>query len=276
MWFNVGAIASSSSVEVPANIEYFVLAGGGGGGTPGASRCGGGGAGGYLYSTTYAPSAQMTIVVGAGGSIASTGIDSSLDTIVADGGGYGASDVGQAGGNGGSGGGGNRVSQPGGQPTPGQGYAGGYGSSSGSSSDSGGGGGGGAGGPGDHPTPNAFTNEPGPPGVGLQNSITGTSTWYAEGGTGSGFYDRGIYHQNLGGNVSGSGHIQGLAETGSGGGGGRSSTAGGPGGSGLVVIAYSDAYAPLSYIDPGLVYTQPTRSGYRVYRFTAGEGSVQF
>lgn len=261
----------------PPVIEYFLLGGGGGGGTPGASRCGGGGAGGYLLNTNYSGhGVTLSISVGAGGSIAATGGNSSLDSVIAYGGGLGSSNVGQVGGNGGSGGGGNRVSMAGGSPVSGQGNAGGYGSSSGSSSDSGGGGGGGAGGPGDHLTPNAFTNEPGPPGPGLQNSITGTATWYAEGGTGSGFYDRGIYHQNLGGNISSSGHINGNSATGSGGGGGKNSTAGGAGGSGLVVIAYPNTYPAPYYIDPGLVYTQPSRSGYRVYRFTSGQGTVQF
>jgi hypothetical protein len=40
------------------------------------------------------------------------------------------------------------------------------------------------------------------------------------------------------------------------------------------VIAYPDTYPPLTSIGGGLTYDQPTRSGYRVYRFTAGTGTV--
>jgi hypothetical protein len=52
------------------------------------------------------------------------------------------------------------------------------------------------------------------------------------------------------------------------------SLTGGNGGSGIVVIAYPDTYPALSSIGAGLTYNQPTRSGYRVYRFTAGTGTV--
>jgi hypothetical protein len=60
---------------------------------------------------------------------------------------------------------------------------------------------------------------------------------------------------------------------GGGGGGGEAGTAP-SGGSGIVIIAYPDSYPALTSISPGLTYTQPTRSGYRVYQFTAGTGSV--
>jgi hypothetical protein len=221
-------------------VETLILAGGGGGGTPGASRCGGGGAGGVIQTSMPAISggASYAVLVGAGGGIAATGSNSSFNNQIAFGGGFGASNVGQAGGSGGSGGGGNRVGMAGGAPVAGQGFVGGFGSTSSSASDSGGGGGGGAGGPGDHIANNAFTNEPASGGRGILSSISGTGTWYAEGGAGSGAYDRGIYNQNLGGNVSGAGHINGNAQTGSGGGGGKDGTAGGAGGSGIVIIRY--------------------------------------
>jgi hypothetical protein len=48
----------------------------------------------------------------------------------------------------------------------------------------------------------------------------------------------------------------------------------GSGGSGVVIIAYSDTFLPLTSIDAGLTYDQPSRSGYRVYRFTSGTGTV--
>jgi hypothetical protein len=59
-----------------------------------------------------------------------------------------------------------------------------------------------------------------------------------------------------------------------GGGGGGGSAAGSTGGSGIVIIAYPDTYPALTSIGGGLTYTQPTRSGFRVYQFTAGTGTV--
>jgi hypothetical protein len=44
----------------------------------------------------------------------------------------------------------------------------------------------------------------------------------------------------------------------------------------VVIIAYTSNFSPLSSIDPGLTYDQPTRSGYRVYRFTAGTGTISW
>jgi hypothetical protein len=67
--------------------------------------------------------------------------------------------------------------------------------------------------------------------------------------------------------------------TGGGGGGGSNASAstpsytGGNGGSGIVILAYPNTYPALTSIT-GLTYTQPTRSGYRVYQFTAGTGTV--
>jgi hypothetical protein len=47
------------------------------------------------------------------------------------------------------------------------------------------------------------------------------------------------------------------------------------GGSGIVIIAYPDSFpAPTSI--SGLTYNQPSRAGYRVYRFTAGTGTITF
>jgi hypothetical protein len=47
------------------------------------------------------------------------------------------------------------------------------------------------------------------------------------------------------------------------------------GGSGVVIIAYPDSLPALT-IGGGLTYDEPSRSGYRVYRFTAGSGTVTF
>jgi hypothetical protein len=51
--------------------------------------------------------------------------------------------------------------------------------------------------------------------------------------------------------------------------------AGANGGSGVVVIAFPDSFG-VPTISAGLVYDQPTRSGYRVYRFTSGTGTITF
>jgi hypothetical protein len=121
-------------------------------------------------------------------------------------------------------------------------------------------------------------------GVGLAYSITGTSVYYAGGG-GSGTEEGGYTSSGLGGNGGGGrgGYlntpgVSGTANTGGGGGGGGyplASYASGAGGSGVVIIAYPNTFA-VPTISGGLTYDQPTRSGYRVYRFTAGSGTVTF
>jgi hypothetical protein len=70
----------------------------------------------------------------------------------------------------------------------------------------------------------------------------------------------------------------GTVNTGGGGGGGGGSgfDAAGAGGSGIVVIAYPDTFPVPASISGGLTYNQPTRTGYRVYRFTAGTGTITF
>jgi hypothetical protein len=42
-----------------------------------------------------------------------------------------------------------------------------------------------------------------------------------------------------------------------------------------VVIAYPNTYPALTSIS-GLGYDTPSRSGYRVYRFTSGSGTITF
>jgi hypothetical protein len=53
---------------------------------------------------------------------------------------------------------------------------------------------------------------------------------------------------------------------------------GASGGSGVVIIAYPIANNPLDSIGGGLTYTVSTasRSGYRVYTFTGGTGTVSW
>jgi hypothetical protein len=236
------------------SASYLTVAGGGGGGGGGAGNAGGGGgAGGYLTGTTSLnPTLSYTVVVGAGG-VSSQGSGAygptgygtngsnttfgSLTTAV--GGGYGGSDTSPAnsGGSGGGGGYNNGGSTTGGSATSGQGNAGGSGTGSG---------GGGAGAAGTNGTGGGGSGVAG--GVGLANSISGTSTYYAGGGGGPGDSGRGS-----GGNGGGGTGAQyspplyataGTANTGGGGGGGRylstgiTASGGGNGGSGVVIISY--------------------------------------
>jgi hypothetical protein len=55
-------------------------------------------------------------------------------------------------------------------------------------------------------------------------------------------------------------------------------TTGGLGGSGVVIIAYASTYPALTSIGGGLTYSVSTssRTGYRVYTFTAGTGNIQW
>jgi hypothetical protein len=62
---------------------------------------------------------------------------------------------------------------------------------------------------------------------------------------------------------------------GGGGGGGIGGTiSGGSGGSGVVVIRYADTNPDLTSISAGLTYTRTTPTGYKVYTFTSGTGTV--
>ena len=94
------------------------------------------------------------------------------------------------------------------------------------------------------------------------------------GGGGAG----GAYGVN--GTASGGGGVgstNGTANTGGGGGGCNTTfNNNSNGGSGVVIIAYSTAFDPLTSIDAGLTYSvdTTTRSGFRVYTFTAGTGPI--
>jgi hypothetical protein len=46
----------------------------------------------------------------------------------------------------------------------------------------------------------------------------------------------------------------------------------------MVVIAYPNTYADITSIGVGLTYTldTSTRSGYKVYKFTAGTGTISW
>ena len=277
--FSINSLATASSVE------YLVVAGGGSGG---GDYGGGGGAGGMKSGSlgvTYSSSYTVTVGQGATGTTGASnrgnnGNPSVFASISTTGGGGSGVEGNWVGLNGGSGGGSGYNAGAGGA-TGGTGISG-EGFSGGSATTtygapyypaSGGGGAGGAG----NPPANASTGGAG--GIGLQSSITGTTQFYAGGGGGGG--EVGATGAVGGSGIGGTGGYSsnngsaGAANTGSGGGGGKGDNgAGGAGGSGIVVIAYPNTFAPLSNISGGLTYDQPSRSGYRVYRFTGGTGTI--
>lgn len=108
----------------------------------------------------------------------------------------------------------------------------------------------------------ATTPTAGAAGIGITYSITGSPVIYATGGAGA----TTATDQN---------GANGAANTGNGGGGAGRATAGtstgGLGGSGVVILAYPDSYAPATSVTG--TYDQPSRPGWRVYRFT-GSGSI--
>lgn len=256
------------------DVEYLILGGGGGGGS---DMGGGGGGGGYLAGTASLIAQAYPVVVGLGGAGApagagqpagSNGGNSTAFSLIAYGGGGGASrhdSNGAPAGNGGSGGGGSggRVSNTNngglnGTGVAGQGFAG---ANSGTHWYPGGGGGAGG----------AGTNNPGNGGVGKQNAILGPNYYWGGGGGGGGYSGQGG-NGGLGGggggapkiNTGGLGNSAGLnpssdatagglvqwanvpggnggANTGGGGGGGahyNANNKGGNGGSGIVVVRY--------------------------------------
>jgi hypothetical protein len=83
--------------------------------------------------------------------------------------------------------------------------------------------------------------------------------------------------------------IAGTTNTGGGGGGSGVVSAGANGGSGIVIIAYLDSYPNIVSFSAGLIVNGVTttgsnvpapdiasRSGYKVYKFTSGTGTIQF
>ena len=246
----------SSSIEV----EHLVIGGGGGGGYAGP---GGGGAGGYIHGLSKVDiGSSYQVTVGSGGQCSANsnaaganGGDSVFGTLTALGGGGGGSGDGIALPTSGGSGGGASYSDPGGTSKNSQGHPGG---SSSYSQMSGGGGGAGSAG-----------NSNGDGGFGLSNEITGAKVTYASGGGG---YPSG--QSFPGGGASNSSSINGTDGLGGGGGGNNGSSY--RGGSGVVIIAYPNTYQNITTIPGTLTYTldTTTRAGYKVYKFTAGSGSI--
>ena len=274
------------------NIEALVVAGGGGGGsqTGGNFEGGcGGGAGGLVETTKLVASgSSYTVTVGAGGAFSninsniqgSNGFNSVFSNITAIGGGVGGGNNNDGGGSAGGSGGGspNWGNQAGGaalQPTS---ASGGYGNAGGrhpeqirvGGSSGGGGGGGGAGSAGADVT-STWVGASG--GSGRASSITGASVTYAGGGGGYGRDGSGAGGSG-GGGAGGTTGTSGTPNTGGGGGGSQNGNSG-AGGSGVVIIAYPNTKANLT-IGGTLSFDQPTRSGYKVYRFTGGTGTITF
>jgi uncharacterized protein YjdB len=269
--FRTHRFTANGTFTVPSgfnrNVEVLVVAGGGGGGS---NMGGGGGGGGVVYQNNFSVTpGTMAVTVGLGGSGApsgasmprgSNGGNSTFGSITAIGGGGGASSYLNANapaGNGGSGGGGvGCINTYAGLGTAGQGFNG-----SGGSGCYYPGGGGGAGG--------AGSANPGNGGPGILNSILGTAYYWGGGGGGSGYSGNGG-NGGIGGggggavgattggaglnngSPGGGGAIGNFpntpggnagANTGGGGGGGSHYDAnnfGGNGGSGVVIIKYTD------------------------------------
>ena len=275
---------------VPLTVDYLVVAGGGGGGNAQGSSGSGGGAGEYLYQTGQSLTtggSGYTVTVGAGGSGGTgssypsanglSGSDSFFVRSVAGGG----AGLFSSPGNllqsvpGGSGGGARPASGSGAASTA---VAPGVGNAGGSSSGNGGGGGGGAGSPGTTGT----TSLSGSGGNGLQNSITGVSTYYAGGGAGGNFAPTGGSIGSGGSGIGGTSSYTGTAgsgvnNTGSGGAGGSYNTStvpynGGNGAQGIVILRFPISFsAPtISNISPagGLTITNSTDVTHRVMTYT--------
>ncbi len=249
---------SDSTFTVPDGIhkvDVLVVAGGGAGG---GGTSGGGGAGGLVWKTGHSvnPGEDISVSVGAGGSgggVAAPGTNgenSSFGSIVAQGGGHGASGEnggGTAAGDGGSGGGAMRydVYKTFGSGTSSQGYNGGDISGTDDYATAGGGGAGGVG--------SSVPSGAGNGGIGKDFShIFGTSVgdngWFAGGGGGGwstsdvGQGGRGGGGDGINNNNAPTADNHGMPNTGGGGGGGYSYSAGvgADGGSGVVIVRWGN------------------------------------
>jgi hypothetical protein len=261
------SFTSSGTFSVPVGkttVDVLVVAGGGGGASGGptgagaGAGAGGGGAGGLIFRPGFpvTPGGTVSVTVGCGGGIATTGQDSVFGTLTAKGGGQGGPVPRGSGGSGGSGGGGGAgnggpgaagtATQPT-QPTDSGTYGFGNpgGAATGGDYQSGGGGGGGSGAVGG--SGGGFAGSPG--GVGRAYTIAdgATSVYYAGGGGGGGGHTGGggcvPAPGGQGGGGAGGGTpapgTAGQANKGGGGGGGsQPANPGAAGGKGIVIVSY--------------------------------------
>jgi len=274
----------SLTSEPGITFEYLLAGGGGGGG--GGYQGGGGGAGGLLYGTLSKSVGLYNISIGsygvgaASGTEGTSGGNTSAFNLIAYGGGKGAGEM-------------QSMNLSGSVNAEGGGSAGGRGHptyqlASATSAVSGQGniggsytnccvmgGGGGAGSVGADAS--IVPEKGGNGGSGVSSSITGTSQFYSGGGGGASRSGGagGTGGSSVGGNGGANGGGSSASSYGSGGGGGGASTGisnGGNGSPGVLIIAYPSTIPALTI--SGLTYDQPTRSGYRVYRFTGGTGTI--
>jgi len=250
-------------------VEVFAVGGGGGGTTAG------GGAGQVIYTNTYAiVGKSYNIAIGAGGTTSSGGSDTSISGLIVDAGGGGRGGVTYSYG-GSAGGVGNYVGSfsmggpivsatgfscqnPGGtlQAPP---------SPTGLLISGGGGGALAAGNPGNPPGNGAG-------GAGIFADRIGISTLSVGGGGGGGSPGSGPAPGGIGGGGGGPSGINATANTG-GGGAGTGPGIGGNGGSGLVIIRYPTSFAAATVSGNTPI---PAQSGYYVYRWNSGPGSITF
>jgi hypothetical protein len=259
------------ALPITNTFEYQIIGGGGSAGDSSGANysAGGGGAGGFVSSSVIwgdrnNDSLTWQISVGAGGTpyenAGHSSISSQIFTFTAWGGGRGAGTnvAAQSGGSGGGGsaGGGGDIYNVGGAGTSGQGYSGGKAWQFGYSNI--GGGGGGATGPGTYGG-SGYSGNGGP----------GTTDWFNNSVSYGG---GGKSAANISG-ASGSPSGAGPANSGAGGGGITGATSGMNGGSGKVIIRYSESYrVPFSVTgNPTVTVT----GGYRYYTWTTS-GSIKF
>lgn len=228
--YTIHTFTTNGTFTLPSgrNVEYLVVGGGGGGGNGVALRGsgGGGGAGGMLTGTTSFAAGSHSVVVGAGGAPASAGANSSVNSIVAIGGGRGG--------------------QPSTSPTTGGSGGGAQGDAEQSTTMSGAAGTAGQGNKGqDTPAFQAWGSGGGGKGgegsgssggAGLASTITETSVTYARGGNAGGTYAGGWTCP--GPAASGAGNTGNAGYGGDAKMNGPQACAGGSGGSGIVVVRY--------------------------------------
>ena len=277
--------SASATPDASFPIEYVVVAGGAGGGAGGNAGGAGGGGGGYRSSVIGESSGNGTAIEST-----ITGLVGNTYAIAIGGGGGGGADYGAVGGpgsasqfgaitttGGGRGGGGNNRQGGDGGSGGGSGAAGGANLSGGNGISGQGGNGGGSGFSIRGGDPYDYYYGSGSGGGGNSTSITSSSLGMAGGGGGLTTYGFGGGGGSGGGPGAGSGSFgqAGLGTTNRGGGGGGSnSNAGGNGGSGIVILRYP-SYAPdIASIPGGLTYTKTTPTGYKVYQFTNGSGTI--
>ena len=299
------ALNTTGDIDVQLGFfaDYLVVGGGGSGGTPGGPGpsgqqlwgTGGGGGGGVLAGRMQLNKQSYSIAVGAGGTAPSydtggnsttfgnNGGNSSFDSITALGGGGGAGGEGASGGDGrdggSGGGGGSKFSNPGGNGTAGQGFAGGRalsGTNETAPNRTAGGGGGGAGGVGGDASGDAIG---GNGGAGVLSNINGSAVRYGGGG-GGGVRSFGPSETpGVGGSGGGgNGGVQSTAANGTnglgGGGGGLGADGpGGNGGSGVVIIGYRGG--PVAGLTTSGSTRSTTSSGDTVETFS-NVGPTQF